>query len=507
MHSITDVQKITALFTGNPEGYGITTVGDIINGKAEAKSSLVYGVTTPAIWEQHLQGRVSIGQAPLLPDDTVNFAAIDIDNYTGDLLHIVDAIQYYKLPVLPCYSKSKKLHLYFFFADAPKAEDVIPLLRWYASSFACDRKVEIFPKQIHTSSRNKFYSWINIPFFDADNPENWRKQVLPDGSIETDVSMSLSYAMSIKLDLKKHREALESLDWYDAPPCVRAGIMLRDIPRGTRNNWMFSAGVYFQLKDSNISVRDKLIEINSMLRDPLPANELEHTVIDGLSRKTYFYLCNAMPYCNKQECETSEHGINSTASTGLTFGSITKYASDPPYYKWDVNGQDMMFYSEADILNQSIFQQRCIRMLNAVFRKVPEEKWVRIITKAFSNMTVVNADTGGFDDFSEGATDMTIVSAFFWDRTPCPEITQVMRGRVFKDADNNEFVFHAPSLMSYMKDMGSRLLGGPLRNKMIDMGAYQDETGNWRIPCDNVPHKQKPKAVINFPKEDANGAF
>ena len=77
----TDILSFLSLFDGNRDAYGVTEVGDIVNGKAQSKSRLVYDTVTPAVIQRHLEGSVSIGVAPIRSDGTCNFGAIDIDDY------------------------------------------------------------------------------------------------------------------------------------------------------------------------------------------------------------------------------------------------------------------------------------------------------------------------------------------------------------------------------------------------------------------------------------------
>jgi hypothetical protein len=176
-----DIITFSNLFNGNTEAYGVTEVGDIVNGKAEAKSRLIYGTATPVVFQKHLEGQLSIGMAPIQSDGNCYFGAIDIDDYKYNLKDVIDAIYDFDMPLCPCYSKSKKLHIYIFFSDPTPADKVQEILKWYARAFACDKKVEIFPKQAKTSSDNKFYSWINLPYFNANDEKNHRKLVTKDG--------------------------------------------------------------------------------------------------------------------------------------------------------------------------------------------------------------------------------------------------------------------------------------------------------------------------------------
>ena len=244
-----DILSFANLFSGNTDAYGITEVGEIVEGKAKSKSRLIYDTVSPAVIQRHLEGRVSIAIAPIRSDGTCNFGAIDIDDYKYDLKDVVAAIEDFGMPLCPCYSKSKKLHIYVFFEDAVPAEDVQKILRWYANAFACGKKVEIFPKQAKAHSTQSFYSWINLPYFEANNPNNHRKLVTKAGVLPLEEAIPIMEER--KLTYKEHKRWIDEFQYNDAPPCILSGLLLRDIGPGQRNNWLFSCGVYRRLKDGN----------------------------------------------------------------------------------------------------------------------------------------------------------------------------------------------------------------------------------------------------------------
>lgn len=235
MYSQQDVLKFQSLFSGAKEFYGVTVVGEIKDGKAESTSQCVHEPIAPSVFASHVAGQVSVGISPLKADNTVSFGAIDIDDYKGDLMAIVRAIYDFDMPICPCYSKSKKLHLYFFFDMNTLAEDAVEVMRWYARAFACNKKVEVFPKQTVRSIKNKAYSWINLPYFNANDMENHRKMVKRDGSL-AELSEFVEMAENCKLGLNEHKEKIGTYPCNDAPPCILTGAILRDVGSGGRNN-------------------------------------------------------------------------------------------------------------------------------------------------------------------------------------------------------------------------------------------------------------------------------
>ena len=501
-----DIISFSTLFSGNTDAHGVTEVGEIVDGKAKSRSRLVYEPVTPAVIQRHLDGYHSIGIAPIQNDGTCNFGAIDIDDYKYDLQDVIAAIYDFDMPICPCFSKSKKLHIYIFFAEPTPADQVQEILKWYARAFACDKKVEIFPKQAKAHSTQTFYSWINLPYFEANNPNNHRKMVTKEGLLSLEDAIPVM--MNKRLTYKQHKEWIDEFDYKDAPPCILSGLLLRDIGPGHRNNWLFSCGVYLRLKDENCDLKSLLTEINHSLHDPIPDNELNATVIKGFNRKSYFYMCAALERCDKATCRQQEYGIESKASTGLDFGDLTQYMTDPPYYEWIVNGQKLTFWNEQEILGQGKFRALCLRQLHLVPRHVPDDRWAKILTRACENITVIQpaVESG---DFTSGSTFFDLTCAFFNTKRKADNITQLAMGRVYVDDIEKEYVFTAKSFIDFLvhKNDFTQYKPVEMRVRLQQLGAYKEGTV-WRMPMGSIPAPEKKEIEIDFRnKETGEEAF
>ena len=491
-----DIISFSTLFSGNTDAHGVTEVGEIVDGKAKSKSRLVYEPVTPAVIQRHLDGYHSIGIAPIQNDGTCNFGAIDIDDYRYDLQDVIAAIYDFDMPLCPCFSKSKKLHIYIFFAEPTPADQVQEILKWYARAFACDKKVEIFPKQAKAHSTQTFYSWINLPYFEANNPNNHRKMITKEGLLSLEDAIPVM--MNKRLTYKQHKEWIDEFEYKDAPPCILSGLLLRDIGPGQRNNWLFSCGVYLRLKDENCDLRTLLTDINHSLHDPIPDNELNATVIKGFNRKSYFYMCAALERCDKATCRQQEYGIESKASTGLDFGDLTQYMTDPPYYEWIVNGQKLTFWNEQEILGQGKFRALCLRQLHLVPRHVPDDRWAKILTRACENITVIQpaVESG---DFTSGSTFFDLTCAFFNTKRKADNITQLAMGRVYVDDIEKEYVFTAKSFIDFLvhKNDFTQYKPVEMRVRLQQLGAYKEGTV-WRMPMGSIPASTEPNIEIDF---------
>ncbi len=128
---------------------------------------------------RHLQGEgPGLGIAPLRPDDTVKFAAIDLDSPDFELAREfqrwIPGVSFIER------SRSGNAHVWVFFSEPCEAWVAAGILR-YAVTSATNKPVEVFPKQT-TFDRVRLGNYINLPYhgdqrpvlewLEADHPEN-----------------------------------------------------------------------------------------------------------------------------------------------------------------------------------------------------------------------------------------------------------------------------------------------------------------------------------------------
>ena len=93
--------------------------------------------------------------------------AIDVDGeiYNNDDIKIdlLKKVQELKLPLVPCFSKSKGLHLYIFFSDWTDAQVVIDILHTFLHKLGLPQNTECFPKQAKLGPKDTG-NGIMLPF-------------------------------------------------------------------------------------------------------------------------------------------------------------------------------------------------------------------------------------------------------------------------------------------------------------------------------------------------------
>ena len=114
--------RIWDLFAGLDRAYGTYQVTDAEGKKLSGQARTVQQPLTRDVWELHLSGERSLGVIPIRDDNTVAFAAIDIDTYPLDLVALEAQIAELGLPLVVVRSKSGGAHLYLFIEEGIAAQ-------------------------------------------------------------------------------------------------------------------------------------------------------------------------------------------------------------------------------------------------------------------------------------------------------------------------------------------------------------------------------------------------
>lgn len=445
MTSMADVSRFAKLFRGNDSAYGIFTPsrGNTEAGKAKGSCRTVSEPLSLDLYDEHLEGAISIGVVPINTSGKCYFGAIDIDDYTG--LHwIPQFLQRYSLPLMPVRSKSGGLHLYCFLKEAVDAKTLVGYLQQFRAILGLPENTEIFPKQTRLSEG--VGNWINIPYYGR----KFRRAVAADGT-ELSFEAFLTRAETMVSTEKSLAGVLKALPLSAAPPCLQAMYLTGEIGKvnSGRNTFLFNAGVYLRTRFGVDELSARLKALNSTLPNALSESELEKTVIRTHTKKTYQYQCNEAllkKYCCVDICSKREFGKSSTNYTNLNYGPLTQYMYDPPYYEWEINGKVMRFMSEGELLDQNRFIEQCVRFMHIAPRKMKSEKWNDVLSAALSNVVVIVPKD--FDVVTENASVWEAMREFFDERAMAKKMDDILRGLVYVVEEGR--VFHFPMLIKYL---------------------------------------------------------
>lgn len=294
------ISRFAALFAGRTDIAGVH-----IASENRTFTERPEGGVTEETYRAHLEGRRSLGIAPLRDDGTVSWFAFDVDVDDQGLTRRIRSVlaQHGFAPYIER-TKSKGYHVWCFLSEPTPAKAVRALATQVLVEADAPSHMEVFPKQTWLRE-GQVGNWINLPYYGG-MPDK-RVMIDDDGQViplqtflafvqRTPFPQEVAEALhlsnpgkrggAIKIGFGDRRE-------YDGPPpaCVLHA-MQADAPEGTRNDTAarlvgYWAG-YAGLDDDEVS--DKLHEWNEQLADPLSEHELEET-IRKVSKKRNSWGC------------------------------------------------------------------------------------------------------------------------------------------------------------------------------------------------------------------------
>lgn len=459
-----ELQEFMEVFSGSQYNYGEHSYGSVEESGKRKGSSWTVSNTPITVdnYRKHLEGEKGLGIVPIGENDKCRFGVIDIDIYDMDFSLYIDAIDRFNLPLVPFKSKSGGLHIYIFFREETIASKTIEILRKFSFLLALDTLVrnrknanpEIFPKQLKLG-KGEVGSWINLPYFNA---EKTLSPALKEGK-ELSLPEALIHISTKKTTITEAEEAIASLNYHDAPPCLQLLSILNPTGAGSgRNNYLFSFGVYLKKKDEDF-FEEKVLEINRGLLEPLDENEVQKTIISSLKKKDYVYRCKEDPcasFCNKKECKKREFGIGKDLGyfSSIESGQLYQYRSSSPYYEWEVRlqGQDtfkrLRFKSEEEIIRQDTFLKLCMRELYELPSKLKQTEWFNKVNTALKEIIVVNIEKE--EDTSTFMMLRNLIVEFLTGRALAETKEQILAKRVYYEKSMNVYMFRIKDLTEFL---------------------------------------------------------
>jgi len=369
-----------ALFSGMKEAYGtyIIPKGDATPGKKVKGTGITKrGTVTLELWKEHLAGKQALGIIPIKADDSCVWGAIDVDDYSLDLVAFSKTIRTLKLPLIPMRTKSGGCHLCAFMKEPIPASDMKDKLAEIAASLG-HGKAEIFPKQSHVLvDKGDMGNWLNMPYFGGNNSTRY-------GLDENGEAWSLEDFLKAAEKTRLTAEEFENIKveigagvLEDGPPCLQI-LVTQGFPEGTRNNGLFNLGVYCRMGFPD-QWEAQLEELNTKFMDPPLSSKEVRAIVKQLQKKDYTYKCSDQPlgnYCNNSLCRTRLHGIG--GSSLPTMANLRKIPTDQPVWFLDVNGVTLELNTD-QLQKQQLFQKACMDADNYMPPRINDRQWTTLI--------------------------------------------------------------------------------------------------------------------------------
>jgi hypothetical protein len=462
-------ERFARLFESHPNVYGRTEVAEGFNeeGKRNSRSWLKKEALTTQVWSGHLNGAQSIGCVPIRPNNMVSWGAIDVDVYEGrfDFEGLRKKITDHSLPFVVCRSKSGGGHIYLFLQRETLAKNMVAKLEAFAAFFGQGAS-EIFPKQTSLGSdRNDtdFGNWINMPY---DGPQSLR-YAQDDAGAALSMEEFLNYAEVRKLapgafnDLAPPHTG-EILP--DGPPCLNYIFSERAQENDLRNITLANVCVYLKKAYGPEEWTSQLNRINELFGEPLPDRELD-ALKKSYSRNDYRYQCSKQPlcsYCDSRKCKQKRHGVGGDEIVPSN-RSLTKLATEPPLWYLTVDDKRIALTTD-QLFNFSLFNKRCLEVLNKVFQPYKQSEWLENLASIASACTIIEVPE---EMTAQGALGEMLED--WLTEYSSPESPEVLdRGVAWKTTES--FIFRQKDLQDYLerkrfKELTRNQIIGVLRDK------------------------------------------
>jgi hypothetical protein len=353
------VENFIKIFEGYNSAHGtFTRDKSKLPGKAEGKSLVYREELTKSMWENHLNGiEPSLGIMPVNENSEAQWGCIDVDDFNLDYEGILQNIRKLNLPLIMVRSKSGCAHIFLFIKKFIPAEEIKFVMNVFAAQLGiADKMDRIYPMQTEFLQGGTG-SWLNMPYFNLDEGGRYAyKDDMESASIEEFFEMYNTY---VQEDLDKYLQAepqqkLKPKEKKIKKPCELPCIKNckaannGKIPKGSRNEFLFHQGVYYNKAHEDISKAEGIIKTpetllrefnsNSMV-EPLDEKEIL-IVSQSLKKNEYKYKCKVpqiKKYCDVSKCKTNPAGITPDEAKELItahdiLGSIHEYGSVPPKF-------------------------------------------------------------------------------------------------------------------------------------------------------------------------------
>ena len=285
-----DSTMLPSLFPGRSDRVGLMTEGGPISKQIDPGALFEH-------LNKHIQGIERCGIYNVLPDDTVRFAVLDFDSHGSDdfkQLDLADTISALcqeellqaNVSCLREVSKSGpgNYHLWLLFEEPLPAAHVrsvlLSLVEHMQRELGEHIDVEIFPEQNALNGGIGNFVWL--PLFPPD-VKNGRTIFVTAEGILTDPVLSRTSTATFSALANRWANRQNPVDVGLKGPQLRTGILEilanQNVQMDQRHNFLTKLVGHFKGKNLEATETSFLVgEWNSKLQEPLPTEEVHHTV-------------------------------------------------------------------------------------------------------------------------------------------------------------------------------------------------------------------------------------
>lgn len=422
-------------------------------------------------WQNHIDGVERFGAAPLRSDNTLKFAAIDLDVYNA-LDHVALARKLHKIHenFILCRSKSGGKHLYMFFKEPfpglkvrKKMEEVVSIL-----GVAANPK-NLFPaSSSHVDTMKNAGAWINLPYFDHEKTLQYAYH--PKTQAVMNLKEFLDYTETHKFGSDfAEMPFIDGSLFSDGPPCLQV-LFEQGVTAGSRHYALLNAAMY--AKKKHIGVWDRNVEGYNQLCNPPKEDDQIKLIIREVNKKDLRYTCNVEPlcsHCDRRKCGTRKFGVNND-STFPFVESLVKYDSEPPVWWIYLDGGKKISCTTEQLQNSRLFQICCMAQASIVTPIIKAEDWTKYLHELMQKLQIVEVPE---EDTYSGIIKQEI-QTYLLNRASGQNLEDLLMDQAVRIAD--EYFFTLNNLISFLKARQPKIEPTFVTLLLRDMGAISKKS-------------------------------
>lgn len=397
-----NLRRFMSLFRGNNRSYGVWDPK-----KAKGKDSRTeHGAYADEHFKAHFRGELGLGLVPIRDDGSTFWGAIDVDNHgkdqDTDIRALERTVRAKGYPLVPCRSKSGGVHLYIFFSEPVRADQVRTVLQRWAKTLEVEGVDCIYPRQgkltRNSEGQQAYGNWINLPYFDPDGANaRWAIQNGKQLSLDSFLSMAESEALEASALTKFFQDDLSEM-----PPCLQARLQAGGFSSGERNTGVYQVAVFCRKRDPE-GARDAAHDLSQrfMVDDPLPFKERDKTIRSATLSKSSNYKCpDFKDVCDREACRKLKWGISESeydamrARAGMpSFGGLVKYWNADPI-RFDVmigeegNERRIEGLGIEELSNFAELRKAVMARTHIVLPRLKNDEWDGILRDLFASVRI-----------------------------------------------------------------------------------------------------------------------
>lgn len=476
-----DVKRFAVLFSGYDRAYGNFEAQPAVAGeKAKGRAWTTTGSLPESRWRSHLEGvGPGLGIIMLKDNDTCRFGALDVDEYNVDHAYLYRKLQYYKVPLVLCRTKSGGAHLYLFLKEDCPAVLLRERLDEWCQVLGLSAKTERFPKQISRFSPTDIGNWINIPYQNAERTMRFgivAEKALTLKEFLDYVEANLVSLETLRKTFEFPKQAFENpnavdarymgSEWVlDGPPCLATLFKMGGFKEGERNKGMAAVAVYIRKRFGQINEKGVVTNEEELVQhiaayntkfSNLPSKDTVD-ILHNMCRKSYSYQCNEEPIksvCNRRVCLSQQFGVGESGSQSIREAVLDvvryDYGSDSPLWSFEINGKRIMLDNDS-FYSRDAVNRACMAQANHVPMLMNASRFLKMVQEAVAKSSSV--------PMPESATPIgqlgNKIEMFLEQSVPALTKDEIASGKILH-GDDGRVYFRGSDLFDYLKSRNVR---------------------------------------------------